>query len=101
MPATHKYKYLENVNFKRADGIRQKVYDQMRGDFTLAEPFTLSSASEQQLTYRWILNREAYLVNTHVKRVLKDAVAFGVSQANQCPFCAEGHEMMVSASVRS
>lgn len=98
MPNQHQFKYLYDLNFKNATGLSKSVFDQMKQDFTMAEPFTISYPSEQQLVYRWMLNREAYLVNTNVERVLKDAVAYGVSIANQCPFCAEGHEMMIAAS---
>lgn len=98
MPNQHQFKYLNNLTFKYTTGLTRAVLDQMKRDFTLAEPFTISYPSEQQFVYRWMLNREAYLVNTNVTRVLKDAVAYGVSLANQCPFCAEGHEMMIAAS---
>lgn len=96
--AVHKFKYLKDLDFKKAAGLSKSVFDQMKDDFTMAEPFTISYPSEQQLVYRWMLNREAYLVNTNVDRVLKDAVAYGVSTANECSFCAEGHQMMIAAS---
>lgn len=98
MPNQHKFNHLNDLNFKNATGLSKSVFDQMNQDFTMAEPFTISYPSEHQLAYRWMLNREAYLVNTNVERVLKDAVAYGVSIANQCSFCAEGHEMMIAAS---
>lgn len=98
MPNLHKFKYLNDLDCKAAAGLKKKVFDQMKRDFILGEPLTVSYPSERQLVFRWMINREAYLVKTHVDRALKDAVAFGVSKTNQCPFCAESHAMMVAAT---
>jgi len=47
---------------------------------------------------RWAIAREAFVVETNVKRVTKEIVAAAIAQINKCPYCEEVHGTSISSS---
>lgn len=82
----------------KSDGLRQRVYAQMRRDFMVAGPFVLHSEIPELLAGAWSLVRETLFVVGNVDRGSKETIAWAVSKANQCPFCIDAHFAAVRAS---
>ncbi|MFK8084252.1 MAG: hypothetical protein AB8B97_28530 [Granulosicoccus sp.] len=78
-------------------GLNQRVYAQMRRDFMVAGPFVLHSEIPELLAGSWVLVRETLFAGS-ADRGSKEAVAWAVSKANQCPFCVDAHFAAVQAS---
>ncbi|MEM7164125.1 MAG: carboxymuconolactone decarboxylase family protein [Planctomycetota bacterium] len=75
----------------------QEVLTQARRDFGAAvEPVTLHRAVPPLLAAVWAVLRETLVVGA-VPRATKEAVAVGVSRANQCPYCVDAHSIMLRA----
>ncbi|WP_433042347.1 carboxymuconolactone decarboxylase family protein [Dactylosporangium sp. CS-033363] len=68
------------------------VYAQVERDFgMLAPPIALHAADPAVLGAAWCLLRESLLATGAAARAVKEAVAAGVSRANQCPYCVTVH----------
>ncbi|RPK24615.1 Carboxymuconolactone decarboxylase family protein [Streptomyces sp. ADI91-18] len=76
-----------------ADGLLAEVYGQARRELgVVAPPLALHSPAPEALAASWTLLRETLLVEGLVGRAAKEAVATGVSQANECSYCVEVHQ---------
>ncbi|MYV66900.1 alkylhydroperoxidase, partial [Streptomyces sp. SID2131] len=77
----------------RSDDTVAEVYAQARREFgVVAPPLALHSPAPQTLAASWLLLRETLLAEGRVSRAAKEAVAAGVSRANDCSYCVEVHE---------
>ncbi len=74
----------------RAEGRAKDVYDQMRDQFFVAGPFVLHGEVPELLAAAWTIVRETLFVGD-ADRGRKEAIAWAVSQGNQCPFCVDAH----------
>lgn len=86
-------RYVSPVGPLAARGLVAKVYRQLESDYGfLAPPITLHSPSPEVMAASWLMMRETLLVYGRASRVLKEAVASAVSEANTCPYCVEVHD---------
>ncbi|MFJ3906141.1 carboxymuconolactone decarboxylase family protein [Streptomyces sp. NPDC090025] len=70
-----------------------EVYAQARREFgVVAPPLALHSPAPETLAASWLLLRETLLADGRLSRAAKEAVAAGVSRANDCSYCVEVHE---------
>lgn len=91
-------KYIQPVAVGSAEELVAQVYAQIKRDFgALAEPFTPHSLSPKLLAGAWMACRETEVVG-NVRRSIKEAVAATVSKINQCPYCVDGHTIMLNAT---
>ncbi|WP_107501688.1 carboxymuconolactone decarboxylase family protein, partial [Streptomyces viridosporus] len=75
-----------------AGGLVADVYRRAGREFgILAPPLALHSPAPEVLAACWILLRETLLVEGRAGRAAKEAVATGVSQANECAYCVDVH----------
>jgi len=84
-------KYIKPIALNNFKG---KIYDinkQIDRDFGLAGPLTLSTPSLRVHSVRWATSRESYIIETNVKRVLKEIVAASISKTNKCTYCSDAH----------
>ncbi len=94
----HAVKYMQVKGLKNARGITKRINQQIDRDFGLAGPFTLSSVSERVHSVRWVHAREIFVVETNVKRVIKETIAAGISQLNKCAYCEDVHGTSIISS---
>jgi AhpD family alkylhydroperoxidase len=91
-------RYVRVVKRRHATGVVADVYRQVERDFSmLAPPVALHSASTDVLAASWMILRETLLAQGFADRAGKEAVATGVSLANDCPYCADVHGMTLAA----
>lgn len=91
-------RYVKVVPRRRATGLVADVYRQVERDFgMLAPPTALHSAAPEALAASWTILRETLLAQGAADRASKEAVATGVSEANNCPYCADVHGMTLDA----
>ena len=91
-------RYVRVVKRRHATGVVSEVYQQVERDFSmLAPPVALHSASTDVLAASWMILRETLLAQGFADRAGKEAVATGVSLANDCPYCADVHGMTLAA----
>ncbi|WP_043617848.1 carboxymuconolactone decarboxylase family protein [Nonomuraea candida] len=84
-----------------ATGLVSEVYAQMERDFGMpAPPVALHSPAPGTMAACWLLLRESLLASGTVGRVLKEAVATGVSAANACPYCVDVHRATLRGLTR-
>ncbi|RMG33997.1 MAG: hypothetical protein D6732_11055 [Methanobacteriota archaeon] len=91
-------KYVKVRAFKEVHGALKAINEQINRDFGLSGPLALSIPSHRVHAVRWAMAREAFVVETHVKRVSKEIVAAAIAQINQCPYCEEVHGTSISSS---
>ena len=93
-------RFIEAVSPRAADGLVEKVYDEVRHDFALLRdpagnsPFMVHSVCPELLAGVWSMLYETVLVEAAVRRADKEAIATAVSRRNDCPFCAEAHALL-------
>ena len=76
----------------------EAIYDQIREDFgVVAEPFALHAPDRDLLAGAWAACRESVIAG-RAPRHHMEAVAAAVSEANECPYCVDAHQMMLRAS---
>ncbi|MGW4040341.1 carboxymuconolactone decarboxylase family protein [Streptomyces sp. NPDC004778] len=86
-------RHVAAVPYAQARGPVAEVYAQARREFgVVAPPLALHSPAPETLAASWLLLRETLLADGLVSRAAKEAVATGVSRANDCPYCVEVHE---------
>ncbi|MFJ9813402.1 carboxymuconolactone decarboxylase family protein [Streptomyces sp. NPDC101158] len=86
-------RHIAAVPHDEARGPVAEVYAQARREFgVVAPPLALHSPAPEALAASWLLLRETLLAEGRVSRAAKEAVATGVSQANDCSYCVEVHE---------
>ena len=85
-------KYVEVVPVEDATGLVAAVYEQLARDMQILPPAVLHSSVPELLAGAWCMLRETLIVG-EVPRLVKEAVAIGVSQANVCPYCVEAHSL--------
>ncbi|MFC4857057.1 carboxymuconolactone decarboxylase family protein [Actinophytocola glycyrrhizae] len=91
-------RHVRVVKRRHATGLVAEVYRQVERDFSmLAPPVALHSASPDVLAASWMILRETLLAQGFADRAGKEAVATGVSLANDCPYCADVHGMTLAA----
>jgi AhpD family alkylhydroperoxidase len=91
-------RYVRVVPRRRAKGLVAEVYRQVERDFgMLAPPVALHSAVPEVLAASWMVLRETLLAQGFAGRASKEAVATGVSIANNCPYCVDVHGMTLDA----
>lgn len=91
-------RHVRVVKRRHADGLVAEVYRQVERDFKmLAPPVALHSAAPDTLAASWMILRETLLAQGVADRPSKEAVATGVSLANDCPYCADVHGMTLDA----
>lgn len=85
-------RYVTAVPRHEAKGLVADVYDRAGREFgILAPPLALHSPAPEALAACWVLLRETLLVDGRAGRAAKEAVATGVSQANECAYCVDVH----------
>ncbi|HST66643.1 MAG TPA: carboxymuconolactone decarboxylase family protein [Mycobacteriales bacterium] len=91
-------RHIKVVKPRHARGLVKDVYDQVERDFgMLAPPTALHSPSPEALAACWMILRETLLAEGEADRAAKEAVATGVSVANNCPYCEDVHGMTLDA----
>ncbi|MGB3444883.1 MAG: carboxymuconolactone decarboxylase family protein [Actinophytocola sp.] len=91
-------RYVRVVKRRHATGLVADVYRQVERDFSmLAPPVALHSAAPETMAASWMVLRETLLAQGFADRAGKEAVATGVSLANDCPYCADVHGMTLAA----
>ncbi|MCY0953041.1 carboxymuconolactone decarboxylase family protein [Streptomyces sp. H27-S2] len=86
-------RHIAAVRPAGAQGLVADVYGRAHREFgVIAPPLALHSPAPEVLAASWMLLRETLLVEGHVGRAAKEAVATAVSQANECPYCVEVHQ---------
>jgi hypothetical protein len=83
-------KYVEIVPTEDATGLVAAVYEQIARDMRVLPPAVLHSSAPELLAGAWCMLRETLLVG-QVPRLIKEAVAIGVSDANDCPYWVRAH----------
>ncbi|WAZ25102.1 carboxymuconolactone decarboxylase family protein [Streptomyces cinnabarinus] len=96
---TTAFRYTKPQPPKAATGRVAEVYEQLSRDFGIDEPvtFVVLSSAPELLTATWALMRESLIAGPG-GRTGKEIAAFGVSQANQCPFCVTAHTVLLHAT---
>lgn len=87
-------KHVRAVTVEEATGLVAAVYFQLARDFQILPPATVHSSLPELLAAVWCMLRETLLAGC-VPRRFKEAVAFGVSMANDCPYCVQAHTVML------
>lgn len=91
-------RHVRVVKPRHATGLVAQVYRQVEREFgMLAPPTALHSPSPEALAACWMILRETLLVEGVADRAGKEAVATGVSVANNCPYCEDVHGMTLDA----
>lgn len=91
-------RHVRVVKRRHARGPVAAVYRQVERDFgMLAPPTALHSASPDLLAASWAILRETLLADGAASRASREAVATGVSVANECPYCEDVHGMTLAA----
>jgi AhpD family alkylhydroperoxidase len=91
-------RHVRVIKRRHATGVVAEIYRQVERDFSmLAPPVALHSASTDVLAASWMILRETLLAQGFADRAGKEAVATGVSLANDCPYCADVHGMTLAA----
>lgn len=91
-------RHVQVVKPRHADGLVAEVYRQVELEFgMLAPPTALHSPSPEALAACWLILRETLLAEGFADRAGKEAVATGVSIANNCPYCEDVHGMTLDA----
>ncbi|MEU1228903.1 carboxymuconolactone decarboxylase family protein [Streptomyces sp. NPDC005828] len=86
-------RHIAAVPHAEARGLVTEVYAQAHREFgVVAPPLALHSPAPEALAASWLLLRETLLAEGRVSRAAKEAVATGVSRANDCSYCVEVHE---------
>ena len=91
-------KYIKAETLKRANSNIKNINNQIKRDFGLVGPLSLSIPSDRVHAIRWATARESFIVETNVKRVTKEAVASAVAQLNNCPYCEDAHVGSISGA---
>jgi AhpD family alkylhydroperoxidase len=93
------FRFTEPLPPKAATGRVAEVYEQIARDFGIAEPvtFVVLSSAPEILAPAWALMRESLIAGPG-SRTGKELAAFGVSRANQCPFCVDAHTVLLHAT---
>ncbi|KAA1243954.1 hypothetical protein [Aquimarina sp. RZ0] len=94
----HTVKYIKTVGINDAKGAIKQINVQIDRDFGLVGPLSLSSISESVHAMRWANIREVFVVETNVKRVVKETIASGIAKTNDCPYCQDVHETSISSA---
>lgn len=96
---TSPFRYTRPQPPKAATGRVAETYEQLARDFGIDEPvtFVVLSSAPELLTATWALMRESLIAGPG-DRTGKEIAAFGVSQANQCPFCVDAHTVLLHAT---
>lgn len=91
--------HTEPLPPKSATGRVAEVYDQIARDFGIPEaaPFVALSSAPELMVATWALMRESLIAGPGT-RTGKEVAAFGVSLANQCPFCVDAHTVLLHAT---
>lgn len=84
-------KYIKPVVLNNSKREIYEINKQINRDFGLAGPLTLSTPSLRVHSVRWATSRESYIIETNVKRILKEIVAASISQTNKCTYCSDAH----------
>ena len=91
-----KINYLQYIKVKQARGELKSIYKHIKSNFGLiAEPFVLHSIDTNLTAGIWSLLYEIVLVETNVKRNIKEAIAVTVSETNKCKYCVDAHSIML------
>jgi AhpD family alkylhydroperoxidase len=91
-------RHVRVVKPRHATGLVAEVYGQVEREFgMLAPPTALHSPSPEALAACWLILRETLLAEGFADRAGKEAVATGVSMANNCPYCEDVHGMTLDA----
>ncbi|MEV0641540.1 carboxymuconolactone decarboxylase family protein [Streptomyces sp. NPDC050619] len=93
------FRHTEPLPPKAATGRAAEVYEQIARDFGIAEPptFVVLSSAPELLAPVWALMRESLIAGPG-SRTGKELAAYGVSRANQCPFCVDAHTVLLHAT---
>ncbi|MDL5204669.1 carboxymuconolactone decarboxylase family protein [Streptomyces sp. ALI-76-A] len=93
------FRHTEPLPPKAATGRVAAVYEQIARDFGIAEPvtFVVLSSAPELLAPAWALMRESLIAGPG-SRTGKELAAYGVSRANQCPFCVDAHTVLLHAT---
>ena len=94
----HDTLYVKVVPRRQAHGLVAEVYRQVEREFgMLAPPVALHSAAPDSLAASWLILRETLVAQGVTDRASKEAIATGVSEANNCPYCVDVHDMTLAA----
>ena len=87
-----KVRYIRPVRREDANGLVAEVYREISRDFLFLAPAMLHSPIPELLAGSWSIFRETLLTGG-VPRMLKEAIALGVSEANSCLYGIECHSL--------
>ncbi len=91
-----KIKHIDYIDDNKASGKLHNIYKHIKKHFgKIAEPFVLHSLSTEYVAGFWAFMYETILVETNVKRSLKEAIATCISIINKCPYCVDAHSIMI------
>lgn len=90
-------RHLAMPDLKTPHPLASKVLAQAAVEFQVAPPITLHSADPELMADLWCLTREAFIVDGN-GRAKREAVAFAVSQLNDCPYCVAVHAGMFEST---
>lgn len=94
-------RYVDAVPLKKAEGRLKAMYEQINRDFFINGSLTSRSTVENIFAATWVLGRETILVDDHVDRTTKEALAAILSDINDCPYCGDMLVSLVHAGQRS
>ncbi|HAA16538.1 MAG TPA: hypothetical protein DCE41_34455 [Cytophagales bacterium] len=88
--------HIGSVKPKEASGLVKEVYQELKQEMgDVVEPVSLHALEPTVLREVWGMLREILLIDDHMLRREKEAVAAAVSSSNACPYCVDAHTIMV------
>ncbi len=89
-------KYIKHISKKDSSGKLKNIYTHIESNFgKIAEPFVLHSINTELTASIWAIIYETMLVETNVKRNIKETIATCISELNKCPYCVDAHGIML------
>jgi len=89
-------RYIGYITKNKAKGKLKPLYKHIELNFgKLAEPFVLHSLNEELTLGVWAMLYETVLIESKVKRSLKEAIATCISEINKCNYCVDAHSIMI------
>ena len=88
--------HIRYIDKKRSSGKLKEVYNHIELNFgKIAEPFVIHSINSKLTAGVWAMLFETVLIETEIKRSLKEAIATCISDINKCSYCVDAHSVMI------
>ena len=85
-------KHIKYIKKSKAKGSLKQIYKHIELNFgKLAEPFVLHSLNVGLTAGVWAMLYETVLIESKVKRSLKEVIATTISEINKCNYCVDAH----------